>query len=89
MWKGTLMSISSSTDNVQPFSKLGQQEKQALLLLSEGRSDGEIARALFLGEGTIRNYMNSILVKLGLGDRAEAVAYALKHDLRGHMGYRN
>ena len=81
------MSISSSPDNGQPFSKLGQQEKQALLLLSEGKSDGEIARALFLGEGTIRNYVNSILVKLGLMDREEAVAYALKHDLRRHLGY--
>jgi DNA-binding NarL/FixJ family response regulator len=57
-----------------------------LLLLSAGRSDQDIARALFLGEGTIRNYVNSILSKLGLTDRAAAVAYALKHNLRGQMG---
>ena len=82
------MSDNSSHDG-QPFAKLGKQEKMALLLLSEGRYDGEIAPALFLGEGTIRNYVNSILVKLGLKDRAEATAYARKHDLRGHMGAGN
>lgn len=75
-----------SSDGAQPFAKLGQQEKLALLLLSEGKSDREIARTLFLGEGTIRNYVNSILVKLGLNNRVEATAYAGRHDLRGHMG---
>ena len=80
------MSTNDSTDNGQAFAKLGQQEKQVLLLLSVGRTDQDIARALFLGEGTIRNYVNSILSKLGLSDRAAATAYALKHNLRGHMG---
>jgi DNA-binding NarL/FixJ family response regulator len=84
-----LMSTSSTSENGHAFAKLGQQEKQVLLHLSEGRSDREIARALFLGEGTIRNYMNSILAKLGLSSRVEAPAYALKHNLRGHMGDRD
>jgi two-component system, NarL family, response regulator DevR len=82
------MSInSSSQDDGHAFSKLGQQEEQILLLFSDGRPDQEIAKALFLGEGTIRNYVNSILSKLGLMDRVEATAYALKHNLWGHMGY--
>jgi DNA-binding NarL/FixJ family response regulator len=76
-----------STDDENPFSKLSAQDKQALFLLSEGRSDQDIARALFLGEGTIRNYIHSILSKLGLTDRAEATAYARRHDLRSHLGY--
>jgi len=80
------MSIDSS-GNGQAFARLNQQEKQALLLLSEGKSDQEIAKALFLGEGTIRNYIYSILSKLALSDRDAATAYALKHNLRGHMGY--
>ena len=70
------MSISPSPDKEQAFSKLSHQEKYALFLLSEGRSAQEIAQALFLGEGTIRNYVNSILVKLGLISRSEATAYA-------------
>lgn len=81
------MSTSSSSDKGEAFSKLGRQEKYVLLLLSEGKSDQEIAKAAFLGEGTIRNYVNSILVKLGLINRADAIAYAWKHNLKGHMGY--
>lgn len=81
------MLANSSPDDGQAFSKLTRQEKQVLLLLSQGRSNREIARAIFLGEGTIRNYVNSILSKLGLVDQAEAIAYALKHDLRRHLGY--
>lgn len=74
------------TEGDQMFSKLGSQEKKVLLLLAEGRPDEEIAKALFLGEGTIRNFVNSILAKLGLHNRVEAADYALKHNLRGHMG---
>ncbi|HSL45186.1 MAG TPA: LuxR C-terminal-related transcriptional regulator [Anaerolineales bacterium] len=81
------MSINSSADPGQAFSKLGVQEKKVLLLLSEGQPDSEIAKVLFLGEGTIRNFVNSILVKLGLNDRVEATNYAWKHNLRGHLGY--
>ncbi len=80
------MAKSSSANHGEAFSRLSQQEKQVLLHLSNGRSDPEIAKALFLGEGTIRNYVNSIFSKLGLDTREEAAAYALKHDLRGHMG---
>jgi DNA-binding NarL/FixJ family response regulator len=80
------MSINSSPDDGQAFSKLGQQEKHVLLLLSDGRSDQDISQALFLGEGTIRNFVNSILSKLGIPNRAEATAYASKHNLRGHLG---
>ena len=81
------MSTSASSTNDNAFSRLGQQEKQVLLFLSDGRSDTDIARALSLGEGTIRNYVHSILSKLELADRAGAAVYAQKHDLRGHMGY--
>lgn len=81
------MSTHVSPDAGQPFSKLGQQEKQVLLLLSGGRSDQEISRALSLGEGTIRNFVHSILSKLELANRLDAKEYARKHNLRGHMGY--
>ena len=80
------MLIRSVSGDGQAFSKLSQQEKQVLLRLSQGRPEQEIARALFLGEGTIRNTVNSLLSKLGVIDQAEAIAYALKHDLRGQMG---
>lgn len=80
------MAGSSLTNNGEAFFRLSQKEKQVLLRLSDGKSDQEIARTLFLGEGTIRNYVNSIFSKLGLDTREEAAAYALKHNLRTHLG---
>ncbi len=47
MFEEVLMAKSSSADNGEAFSRLSQQEKQVLLRLSDGRSDQEIAKALF------------------------------------------
>ena len=80
------MSTRSASGDGQAFSKLSGQEKQVLLRLSQGKPEQEIARALFLGEGTIHNTVNSVLSKLGVIDQTAAIAYALKYDLRGHMG---
>ena len=67
------------------FVKLSQQEKNVLVLVSEGRTNREIAKALFLGEGTVRNYVSSILSKLGVSNRAEAAAYAVEHNLKEYI----
>ncbi len=67
------------------FANLSQQEKHVLLLVSEGKTNREIAKALFLGEGTVRNYVSSILSKLGVNNRAEAAAYAVEHNLREYI----
>jgi len=67
------------------FSTLSQQERHVLLLVSEGRTNREIAKSLFLGEGTVRNYVSSILSKLEVSNRAEAAAYAVEHNLRDYL----
>ncbi|MEZ0395019.1 MAG: response regulator transcription factor [Anaerolineales bacterium] len=67
------------------FANLSQQERHVLLLVSEGKTNREIAKALFLGEGTVRNYVSSILSKLGVNNRAEAAAYAVEHNLREYI----
>jgi len=67
------------------FSALTQQEKHVLNLVSEGRTNREIAKALYLGEGTVRNYVSSILSKLGVSNRAEAAAYSVEHNLKDHL----
>jgi len=67
------------------FSDLSQQEKHVLALVSEGKTNREIAEALFLGEGTVRNYVSSILAKLGVSNRAEAAAYAVEHSLKEYI----
>jgi DNA-binding NarL/FixJ family response regulator len=67
------------------FVNLSQQEKHVLALVSEGKTNREIAEALFLGEGTVRNYVSSILSKLGVSNRAEAAAYAVAHSLKEYI----
>jgi len=67
------------------FANLSQQEKHVLLLVSEGKTNREIAKSLFLGEGTVRNYVSSILSKLGVNNRAKAAAYAVEHNLREYL----
>lgn len=67
------------------FSNLSQQERHVLMLVSEGKTNREIAKALFLGEGTVRNYVSSILSKLGVSNRAEAAAFSVEHNLREYL----
>lgn len=72
-------------EEASAFSNLSQQEKHVLLLVSEGKTNREIAKGLFLGEGTVRNYVSSILSKLNVNNRAEAAAYAVEHRLREYI----
>ena len=51
-------------EEASAFAILSQQEKHVLILVSEGKTNREIAKSLFLGEGTVRNYVSSILSKL-------------------------
>ena len=72
-------------EEASAFAHLSQQEKHVLLLVSEGKTNREIAKALFLGEGTVRNYVSSILSKLGVSNRAEAAAFAVEHNLKEYI----
>lgn len=67
------------------FGDLTPQEMHVLALIAEGRTNREIAESLFLSEGTVRNYVSSILSKLGVSNRAEAAAYAIQHHLRDYL----
>jgi len=57
---------------------LTEQEQRVLALVAEGRTNKEIASALFLSEGTVKNYVSSILAKLNLRRRTQLVAYIAK-----------
>jgi two-component system, NarL family, response regulator DevR len=72
-------------EEASAFANLSQQEMHVLLLVSEGKTNREIAKALFLGEGTVRNYVSSILSKLGVSNRAEAAAFAVEHNLKEYI----
>ncbi len=72
-------------EEASAFAALSQQEKHVLGLVSSGKTNREIAHDLFLGEGTVRNYVSSILSKLGVSNRAEAAAYAVEHSLKDYL----
>ncbi len=63
------------------FSELTPQEMRILALMVEGQTNREIAKKLYLGEGTVRNYVGNILSKLNVSNRAEAAVFAVKHHI--------
>jgi len=61
--------------------ELSEREREVLGLLARGLTNTEIASRLYLSEGTVRNYVSSILAKLGVPDRTRAAVLALRYGL--------
>ncbi|MBB5737503.1 DNA-binding NarL/FixJ family response regulator [Xanthomonas arboricola] len=64
-------------DQQPPRETFSEREVAILRLLAGGYSNKEIARTLFLAEGTVKNYVSTILEKLGTRDRTRAVLKAI------------
>ncbi|MCX6018466.1 MAG: response regulator transcription factor [Chloroflexi bacterium] len=60
------------------YEALSEREMEVLGLLAKGMNSKEIAGALFLSDGTVRNYVSSILSKLHANDRTQAVIKAAR-----------
>ncbi|MEJ7585367.1 MAG: response regulator transcription factor [Acidimicrobiales bacterium] len=63
--------------------ELTPREREVLTLLAEGRSNRDLASALFVSEKTIKTHVSSILAKLQLTDRTQAALFAVRHGLAG------
>jgi DNA-binding NarL/FixJ family response regulator len=61
--------------------RLNERELDILRLMTHGLNNGDIAKRMFLSEGTVRNYASAIFDKLGVNDRTQAVVLALRFGL--------
>ena len=60
------------------LAQLSEQERRILDLIAEGYTNRHIAETIFLAEKTVKNYVSSVLSKLGMERRTEAAAYAAR-----------
>jgi DNA-binding NarL/FixJ family response regulator len=65
--------------SVDPVAPLSSQEKRVLELIGEGLTNRQIAEHMFLAEKTVKNYVSSLLGKLGMQRRTQAAAFAVRH----------
>lgn len=82
------MRRAATAQDATAFADLSHQERRVLALITVGETNRVIAQQLHLGEGTVRNYVSNIFVKLGVANRAEAAAFATKHHLNDLLEYR-
>jgi DNA-binding NarL/FixJ family response regulator len=61
--------------------RLTNRETDVLRSLSQGRSNAEIAAALFVSPRTVQTHLSNLYTKLGIAGRAEAITFALSHSL--------
>ena len=67
--------------------RLSPQEHRILELIVDGKTNREIAGALYLAEKTVKNYVSNLLVKLGMNSRTEAAVFAARAEQHRHRTF--
>jgi two-component system, NarL family, response regulator LiaR len=78
---GKMMTRMRQRNVSEPHEELTNRELEILLLMTQGKTNQEIADELFIALKTVKTHVSNILSKLGVQDRTQAVIYAFKHDL--------
>jgi two-component system, NarL family, response regulator len=73
--------VANALASRMPDSDLSPREMEVLLLLVAGRSNKEIAQTLDITEATVKSHVSTILMRLGVDDRTQAVVTALQRGL--------
>jgi DNA-binding NarL/FixJ family response regulator len=76
-----LLDSGGGTEPAPQAPPLTTREREVLVLIAQGRSNREIARALVLAEKTVKTHVSNILMKLGVADRTQAALWAVRHGI--------
>ena len=81
VFEGMRRQMASGKTKADMAGDLTPRERDIMRLVARGMDNREIAGALFLAEGTVRNNISRLLEKLKLKDRTQLAVFAVKHNL--------